>query len=133
MLRGITVSISIFSIRIMDFKKQKPIYLQIADTMCERILNGEWKPDERIASVREVAEQLGVNPNTALRSFDYLQNAEIIFNRRGVGYFVAAEAKSRALNLQREYFLNEELPYCVSQMHVLGLSFDDLKRHADNV
>lgn len=116
----------------MDFKKQKPIYLQIADTMCERILSGEWKPDERIASVREVGEQLGVNPNTALRSFDYLQNAEIIFNRRGVGYFVAPDAKTRALNLQREYFLTEELPYIASQMRVLGLTFDDLKHHAEN-
>ena len=122
-----------FTIRIMDFKKQKPIYLQIADTMCERILSGEWKSDERIASVREVAEQLGVNPNTALRSFDYLQSAEIIFNRRGVGYFVAPDAKSLALNLQREYFLTEELPYIASQMRVLGLSFDDLKRHAQNM
>ena len=66
----------------MDFKKQKPIYLQIADTMCERILSGEWKSDERIASVREVAEQLGVNPNTALRSFDYLQSGLFRGSRR---------------------------------------------------
>jgi len=117
----------------MDFKKQKPIYLQIADTMCERILNDEWRQGERIASVRVVAEQLGVNPNTALRSFDYLQSAEIIFNRRGVGYFVSDKAKALALNLQREYFLNEELPYIASQMRVLGLTFDDLKHHAENV
>ena len=117
----------------MDFKKQKPIYLQIADTMCERILNDEWRQGERIASVREVAEQLGVNPNTALRSFDYLQSAEIIFNRRGVGYFVSDNAKSLALNLQREYFLTEELPDIASQMRVLGLSFEDLKNHAQNM
>ncbi len=115
----------------MDFKKQKPIYLQIADTMCERILNEEWRQGERIASVREVAEQLGVNPNTALRSFDYLQSANIIFNRRGVGYFVADDARNLALKLQREYFLREELPYIVSQMRVLGLTFDDLKAQCE--
>lgn len=115
----------------MDFKKQKPIYLQIADTMCERILSEAWRQGERIASVREVAEQLGVNPNTALRSFDYLQSANIIFNRRGVGYFVSDDAKSLALNLQREYFLSEELPYIMAQMRVLGLTFEDLKKHTE--
>ena len=66
----------------MDFKKQKPIYQQIADTLCERIVGGQWKGDDRIPSVRDVAIQLGVNPNTVMRSFDHLQQAEIIYNRR---------------------------------------------------
>lgn len=117
----------------MEFKKQKPIYLQIADTMCERILDGEWRDEERIDSVREVAEAMGVNPNTALRAFDYLQNADIIYNRRGVGYFVAIDARQKALQLQRDYFLIEELPYIVQQMRILGLSFDDLKKHIPTV
>lgn len=111
----------------MEFKKQKPIYLQIADTMSERILSGEWQSETRIASVREMAEQLGVNPNTALRAFDYLQNAGIIYNRRGIGYFVSENAKGRTLDMQRTSFIEEELPFIVQQMNMLGLSFDDLK------
>ncbi len=55
----------------MDFKKQKPIYLQIADTLCERIVAGEWQVDERVPSVRDVAAELGVNPNTVMRTYDY--------------------------------------------------------------
>jgi DNA-binding transcriptional regulator YhcF (GntR family) len=69
----------------MDFRKQKPIYLQIVDRMSERIVAGEWSEDERVPSVREVAAELGVNPNTVMRTFEYLQNAEIIYNRRGMG------------------------------------------------
>ena len=111
----------------MDFKKQKPIYLQIADTLCERILQGDWKEDERMASVRDVAAEMGVNPNTVLRSFDHLQDRKIIFNRRGVGYFVDPQAKKHILNLQKEAFVHEELPTFYHQMQLLGLTFDDLK------
>lgn len=111
----------------MDFKKQKPIYLQIADSLCERILSDEWVADERVPSVRDVAGTLGVNPNTVMRTFDYLQTSQIIYNRRGVGYFVAPQAKKYILNLQKEAFVHEELPTFYHQMQLLGLTFDDLK------
>ncbi len=110
----------------MDFKKQKPIYLQMADRLCERIMSGEWGVDERIPSVRDVAATLGVNPNTAMRTFDYLQNAEIIYNRRGVGYFVAPKAKEQILKQNRQYFIEEELPEFVQRMNMLGLTWEDL-------
>ena len=113
----------------MDFKKQKPIYQQIADTLCERIVGGKWRADYRIPSVRDVAVQLGVNPNTVMRSFDHLQQAEIIYNRRGVGYFVAPDAKERILQLQRKEFLDEELPAFMQRLSVLGMTLDDLKQY----
>ncbi|MBQ0160899.1 MAG: GntR family transcriptional regulator [Bacteroidales bacterium] len=110
----------------MDFNKQKPIYLQIADTLSQRIMADEWAEDERIPSVREVAGSLGVNPNTVMRTFDYLQQNEIIYNRRGVGYFVAPKAKSHVVELHRQYFVKEELPYFFQKMDMLGLTMDDL-------
>ncbi|MBR1833937.1 MAG: GntR family transcriptional regulator [Bacteroidales bacterium] len=113
----------------MDFNKQKPIYLQIADTMCERIVAGEWGEDERVPSVRDVAATLGVNPNTVMRTFDYLQNAEIVYNRRGLGYYVSPKAKDRILGLNRQYFINEELPYFVQRMKMLGFTYEDLAEH----
>lgn len=110
----------------MEFKKQKTIYLQIADTLCERILAGEWKEDERMASVRDVAAELGVNPNTVLRTFDYLQENDIIFNRRGVGYFVSPKAKERITKMQCDEFLQVEWPAVLQKMQMLGLSLNDL-------
>ncbi len=110
----------------MDFKKQKPIYLQIADTLCERIMTGQWGDDERIPSVRDVAAELGVNPNTVMRTYEYLQTAEVIYNRRGVGYFVAPKASELILKLHRQDFIHDELPYIVQRMNMLGLSWNDL-------
>lgn len=111
----------------MDFKKQKPIYLQIADTICERIMSGELPPDGRVPSVRDVAVELCVNPNTVMRTFEYLQQNEIIFNRRGVGYFVESKAPERIVKLHRQSFINDELPYFVQKMKLLGLTLADLE------
>lgn len=111
----------------MEFKKQKPIYLQIADTLCERIVGGEWPHGERMASVREVAGDLGVNPNTVLRTFDHLQSNEIIFNRRGVGYFVSDDATQKIVEIQRREFMEEELPQILQKMKMLGISYENLK------
>ena len=110
----------------MDFKKQKPIYLQIADTLCERIVAKEWQEDERVPSVRDVAAELGVNPNTVMRTYEYLQNAEIIYNRRGVGYFVDPKAGARIQKMHRQEFINDELPYFVQRMNMLGFTWDEL-------
>ena len=112
----------------MDFKKQKPIYQQIADTLCERIVGGELAAEERVPSVRDVAMQLGVNPNTVMRTFDYLQSAEIIYNKRGVGYFVSSDATDKILALRRKEFMEEDLPAFVQKMKMLGLTFDDIAK-----
>jgi DNA-binding transcriptional regulator YhcF (GntR family) len=111
----------------MDFRKQKPIYLQIADHLSEQVLQGALTPDDRMPSVRDVAASMGVNPNTVVRSFDYLQQEEIIYQRRGVGYFVSPDAKERILAEQRREFLEEELPIIRQRMKTLGISIDDLK------
>lgn len=112
----------------MDFKKQKPIYQQIADSLCERVMGNEWQPEERMASVRDVAIQLGVNPNTVMRTFDYLQQSGILYNRRGVGYFVAADAKDKIHQLQRKEFIENELPSFLQKIKLLGMTLDDIKK-----
>ena len=113
----------------MDFKKQKPIYQQIADSLCERIVCGELPAEERMPSVRDVAVQLGVNPNTVMRTFEYLQQAEIIYNKRGMGYFLATDAREKINGLHRKEFLEEELPAFIQKMKLLNLTFDDLKQY----
>lgn len=110
----------------MDFRKQKPIYLQIADHLSEQVLQGALTPDDRMPSVRDVAAAMGVNPNTVMRSFDYLQSEEIINIRRGVGYFVCPDAKAKILALQRREFLEEDLPIIKQKMRLLGISIDEL-------
>lgn len=110
----------------MDFKKQKPIYLQMAESLMEQVLQGVLTPDERMPSVRDVATSMGVNPNTVMRTFDYLQGEDIIYNRRGVGYFVGTDARERILAHQRQEFLEEELPAIRQKMKMLGISIEEL-------
>ena len=105
----------------MDFKKQKPIYHQIADMLCDRIVGDEWKAEERIPSVRDVAIQLGVNPNTVMRVYEKLTAEGIIYNKRGIGYFVSGEAREKILDTQRQEFLEKEVPTIRRKMDLLGL------------
>ncbi len=111
----------------MDFNQNKPIYLQIADSICEKILQGTYLPDERILSVRELGISLGVNPNTIARVYDHLQGMEVIYNKRGIGYFVSPAAPQRILEMQRETFLREELPAIARKMKLLGVPLEVLK------
>lgn len=110
----------------MEFNSNKSIYLQICDAICEKILSEELKPDERIPSVREYGADIGVNPNTVMRSYEKLTNEGIIYNRRGIGYFISPDAHSIVLEAQRREFLDNELPQILRRTHLLGI---DLKEY----
>jgi DNA-binding transcriptional regulator YhcF (GntR family) len=112
----------------MEFNDHKPIYLQIADNICEKILSGEWPEGDRIPSVRELGSTLGVNPNTIMRTYEHLTTSMIIYNKRGVGYFVEPGSKQKILTLQRTIFINEELPAIIKKMEMLGLTLSDLPK-----
>jgi DNA-binding transcriptional regulator YhcF (GntR family) len=115
----------------MEFMASQAIYLQIADQICEHILSGQWKEGERIPSVREMGESIQVNPNTVMRSFGYLQELGIIYNQRGIGYFVADGAQRRTLELKKSSFLTRELPQVFKTMDLLRISCEDLRQLYD--
>lgn len=110
----------------MEFSEPKGIYLQIADRMRERILRGEWKTGERIPSIRELAIELGVNPNTVTKSYQKLLDRELISNQRGRGYFVSENAAERALQEMREEFMRDELPRIIAAMRLLGIGMEEI-------
>jgi DNA-binding transcriptional regulator YhcF (GntR family) len=110
----------------MQFRESQAIYLQIADYVCEKILLQEWKPEERIPSVRELAVQLEVNPNTVMRTFEFLQQQEIIYNQRGIGYFVSAGAVQQAIQYRKQEFTDKDLPQLFRTMYLLGMTPQDL-------
>ena len=112
----------------MDFKETQAIYLQIGDYVCEQILVGRWAEGERLLSVRELGVALEVNPNTVMRTYDFLQNREIIFNKRGVGYFVAEDAKNKITNYRKIQFLEQELPVLFKNMKLLGMNIEYLEK-----
>ncbi len=112
----------------MKFKESKSIYLQIADRIMDEILQGIYKEEERIPSVREYAATVEVNANTMVRAYDYLQGMEIIYNKRGIGYFVENEAKEKILSFRKETFVNDELPDMFRTMKMLGIDINEISR-----
>ena len=116
----------------MEFKETEAIYLQIGDYVCEQILLERWKEGERILSVRELGVALEVNPNTVMRTFDFLQGREIIFNKRGVGYFVSDDARQKILTYRKKQFLEQELLPFFKNMTLLGMTFEELEKEYKN-
>ena len=114
----------------MEFDPNKPIYLQICDNICEQILSGGLAPESRILSVREYGASIGVNPNTVARSYEKLTDAGIIYNKRGIGYFVAAPAREIILEQQRRDFLENEVPQFIKRMKLLGIDPSEILNNA---
>lgn len=110
----------------MEFVDNKPIYIQIYDSICEKILSGEYIEESRIPSVREMGGEIGVNPNTIMRSYEKLSSEGIIFNKRGTGYFVSTDARENILAAQRREFIENELPLIKKRIKLLGIDISEL-------
>lgn len=109
-----------------DFRQDKAIYLQMADRLCDDILSGRYVSGDKVPSVRELAVTLGVNANTVVRTYDTLSAEGIILTRRGLGYFVADDAKERILRMRRILFIEETLPELFRQMELLGIPMEQI-------
>ena len=115
----------------MTFTNDKAIYLQMADRLCDEILSGKYHDDDRIPSVREYAVLLEVNTNTAVKAYEQLAREEIIYNKRGLGYFVTPGAKKQILKARKQEFMKERLPELFRQMQLLGITLEDVKSAYD--
>ena len=105
----------------MEFRDNKPIYLQIGDVICEKILSGELKAEDRLMSVREYGALIGVNPNTMMRTYEKLTDDGVIYNKRGIGYFVCPDARKTVLANERKSFMENELPAILKRIQLLEI------------
>lgn len=112
----------------MEFRENEAIYLQIAAYVGDNILLDKWSLNEKIPSVRELAVDLQVNPNTVMRSYEFLQGQEVIMNKRGIGFFVTEAAKERIIAFRKERFLGQELPEFFRTLQFLDISIDEIKQ-----
>ena len=115
----------------MTFTNDKAIYIQMADRLCDEILAEKYNDDDRIPSVREYAVMLEVNANTVVKAYDELSRANIIYNKRGLGYFVTPGAKKQILKERKQEFMKERLPELFRQMQLLGITLEDVKSAYD--
>ena len=110
----------------MMFTNDKPIYLQMADRLCDEILAGTYNDDDRIPSVREYAVLLEVNTNTAVKAYDELARANIIYNKRGIGYFITKGARRQILRERKREFMKQQLPELFRQMRLLDIDISEV-------
>ncbi len=115
----------------MNFRQNQPIYLQIAEYVCEQILLKKWKLGDKVMSIRDIAVVMEVNPNTVQRAYDFLQQRNIITNKRGVGYFTEEDAMERILTFRKEQFMDNELPVFFRNLYLLDIDVKELKNQYD--
>ena len=111
----------------MDFRDKQAIYLQIAEHVSEQILLQRWSAGDKIPSVRELAAELEVNPNTVMRTYDFLAQKGVIANRRGIGYFPADDATDRIKAFRREQFMENDLPVFFRNLYLLGIELPEIE------
>lgn len=112
----------------MQFNNDKPIYLQLADRLSDDIVDGKYNDDDRVPSVREFGMCFEVNTNTAVKAYDMLSRDNVIYNRRGLGYFVTPGAREKIMEARRTEFMNSVLPDVFRQMRMLGIGIEELTR-----
>lgn len=111
----------------MEFRDNEAIYLQIAAFVSDNILLGKWPAEQKIPSVRDLAIELEVNPNTVMRSYEFLQNQEVIYNKRGLGLFVAPDGFDKVKAYRKERFIQQDLPEFFRTIYLLDINLDDLQ------
>ncbi len=111
----------------MEFNNTQAIYVQIADYVCDQVQLQNWKEDGKIPSVRELAVNLEVNMHTVLHAYEFLQQQDIIYTKRGMGFFVNKNAAAIIQNIRKQQFLTEELPQLFKRMQMLNIDVTELQ------
>lgn len=110
----------------MNFSQNTPIFLQIAQLVEQNIVKEQWAEGERIASTRELAVELSVNPATVMRAYEHMTELGLVEQQRGLGYFVMAGAKERIVEIRREEFFSQTMPQFFEQMQAVGVAIDEV-------
>lgn len=110
----------------MEFAADKPIFRQVADYCVAQIGSGAWVEGGRLPSTKELAVSLAVNNRTVMKAYDTLSDAGVIFQRRGMGYYVAENAGERLRDLFRREFIESTLPNLQREMESADISPEEL-------
>ncbi|AXT14573.1 GntR family transcriptional regulator [Bacillus sp. 2211] len=107
-----------------EFQSSKPIYLQIADRIYYRLIRSELSPGDKLPSVREMAVQMKVNPNTIQRTYSEMERLGIVETRRGQGTFIAERSDLKAELKDR--LTKDVFKRFIQEMTELGLSPEEM-------
>lgn len=106
------------------FDNKKPIYLQIMEKIKLQIVSHTLEPNQQLPTVRELASEAGVNPNTIQRALSDLEREGFVYSKRTTGRFVTEDKELIAQS--RKQLSEEELGHFVSSMTHFGYEKEEL-------
>jgi len=109
---------------VIEFDERTPIYIQIMDLIKKRIGRGDLKSGDKLPSVREMAEELKVNPNTVQKAYQELEREGIIFTLRGMGSFITQDSE-KILDLKK-VMVREIIAKFLKDVRELNFSKDEI-------
>jgi DNA-binding transcriptional regulator YhcF (GntR family) len=112
-----------------EFDNHAPIYLQLIELFNQKIVNGSWTAGDRVASVRELALEFGVNPNTVQRALAEMEREGMMYTERTSGRFITQD--QQLISDTRQQLAEEKIDQFINQMQGLGLGRDELKQLID--
>ena len=115
----------------MNFNETKPIYLQITDYISDKIISNILKEGDRIPSIRELGSELEVNPNTIMRSYEWLAERKIILNKRGIGYSICDDAREIIVKQYKEELMESDLKAVAQTMLKLDVTIEELSERLE--
>jgi GntR family transcriptional regulator len=108
----------------MDFAKDRPIYLQLVESICGDVIKGQLKPGDKLPSVREYAIETGVNVNTVQRVYKELEMMKVLETKRGQGSFITTEME--AIQDLREQMKEQVAQQFMTSIESFGFSLDEI-------
>ncbi|MGF7185686.1 GntR family transcriptional regulator [Desulfitispora alkaliphila] len=108
----------------LDLRSRLPIYEQLMEKTKELIINELLQADEQLPSVRALAQQLTINPNTIQKAYKELERQGYVYSVKGKGHFVAPILQDR--QHEKKQFLKEELTKLISEALYLGMSKEEI-------
>lgn len=111
---------------ITHFDEDKPIYLQIAESIEDAILSGAFEEESQVPSTTEISVKFKINPATALKGVNVLVENDILYKKRGLGMFVKQGAVEKIRNQRKLAFYHRYVETLLSEAQKLGLSREEV-------
>lgn len=115
---------------LLDYKDRRPLYEQIVDKFSDMILKGVLKPDEKLPSVRNLAMELSINPNTIQRAYMELEHKGFLYSVKGRGNFVS---DSSVLKEERRQEIKEKLAKHLREAYIHGIPKEEIEKLIQSV
>ena len=113
----------------MIFNTNIPIYVQIIDDFKKRIISGEYGPSDKVLSVRDLAMEYGVNPNTVQKALSELERFSLVKRVRTSGRYITEDIK--IIQELKDQFINEKVQTFITDLKGLSITDDEIIRHIE--